>query len=426
MRKLTAIIIGAGSRGQSISGHMKKLSEQYEVIAVAEPLADRRNTVRERFNIPRERCFTDWKPLLALGKIADIAVITTMDKDHFAPAMEAISLHYDILLEKPVSPDPVECEKLAHYAQQEGVKILICHVLRYTPFYSTVKKLISDGVIGDVISVTHEENVGNTHQSHSFVRGNWGNEGRASFMLLQKSCHDIDILQWLIGKKCKKVQSFGSLRYFKRENAPEGAPERCIEGCPHSSTCPYDTAKLYQGEKATAWFRGASTGKVDPTDADVEQALRTTQYGKCVYKCDNDVVDHQTVNMLFEDDVTVTFTMCAFNKGGRFSHIMGTKGEIWAALDDQEKPIRVFDFETRKETEYPYIGKEGLVDGHGGGDNGIVGAFYEYLTGTYQGNALSDIRTSVDNHHIVFAAEQSRKTGMIVDMEEYLASLKLD
>ena len=156
------------------------------------------------------------------------------------------------------------------------------------------------------------------------------------------------------------------------------------------------------------------------------EALRTTQYGKCVYKCDNDVVDHQTVNMLFEDDITVTFTMCAFNKGGRYTHIMGTKGEMWAALNDEEKPIRVYNFETRQETEYPYIGKEGLVDGHAGGDMGIVTALYQLLTGTYEGNALSDIRTSVDNHHIVFAAEQSRKTGKIVDMDEYIATLCLD
>ncbi|MBE6916682.1 MAG: Gfo/Idh/MocA family oxidoreductase [Ruminococcaceae bacterium] len=422
-KKLTAIIIGAGSRGRSISRHMKDLPEQYEVVAVAEPIDNRRNALKEKFNIPDERCFTDWKPLLALGKIADVAVIATMDKDHFEPAMAAISQHYDILLEKPVSPDPIECEKIACAAEKEGVKILICHVLRYTPFYGTVKKLITDGVIGDVISVNHEENVGNEHQSHSFVRGNWGNEGRASFMLLQKSCHDIDILQWLVGKKCKKVQSFGSLRYFRRENAPEGAPERCIDGCPHGESCPYNTEKLYI-QRGHGWFRDAAAKKVAPTDEEVMEALRTTQYGKCVFKCDNDVVDHQTVNMLFEDDVTVNFTMCAFNKGGRYTHIMGTKGELWAALNDEEKPIRVYNFETREETEYPYTGKEGLVDGHAGGDMGMVVALYELLNGTYKGNALSDIRTSVNNHHIVFAAEQARKTGAIIDMDAYIASLE--
>lgn len=425
MKKLTAIVIGAGGRGQSMSNNMHRLPEQYEVVAVAEPLDNRRHAVKEKFGIPDDRCFADWKPLLALGKIADVAVIATMDKDHFEPTMQAISLHYDILLEKPVSPDPVECEKMARAAEKEGVKILVCHVLRYTLFYSTVKKLITDGAIGDVISVNHEENVGNEHQSHSFVRGNWGNEGRASFMLLQKSCHDIDILQWLIDKKCKKVQSFGSLRYFRRENAPAGAPERCIDGCPHGESCPYNTEKLYI-QRGHGWFRNAATGMVNPTDEDVGHALRTTQYGKCVFKCDNDVVDHQVVNMLFEDDVTVSFTMCAFNKGGRYTHIMGTKGELWAALNDEEKPIRVYNFETRQETEYPYIGKEGLTDGHGGGDMGIIVALYEHLTGTYKGNALSDIRTSVNNHHIVFAAEQARKTGTIVDMDAYVTSLKLD
>ena len=159
-----------------------------------------------------------------------------------------------------------------------------------------------------------------------FVRGNWGNSKRSSCMLLQKSCHDMDILQWLIGKKCKKVQSFGALSYFKEENAPKDAPDYCIQGCPKADTCPYNAVRLYLDDKENDWFRTTSTREANPTDEMVETALRTTQYGKCVFKCDNDVVDHQTVNMIFEDDITVTFTMNAFNKGGRFIHIMEQKG----------------------------------------------------------------------------------------------------
>ena len=419
---LTAILIGAGNRGELYARNMGEMEDKYKVIAVAEPIESRRNVIKERHGISEEMCFTDWKPLLEKGKIADVAVIATMDKQHLEPTLAAIECGYDILLEKPVSPDPIECQKIALAAEEKGVKIVVCHVLRYTPFFITIKNLIDEGRLGKVMSINHEECVGNVHQSHSFVRGNWGNSERSSCMLLQKSCHDMDILQWLVGKKLKKVQSFGSLTYFRKENAPEGAPEYCIQGCPKGDTCPYNAKKLYLIEGGS-WFRTTCTKHANPTDEMVENALRTTQYGKCVFKCDNDVVDHQTVNMLFEDDVTVTFTMNAFNKGGRFIHIMGTKGELRASMADKDEPMLLYDFETKQTEEIQAYGKDGLVNGHGGGDSGIVVALYEYLNGEYTGCSVSDIRTSVDNHLIVFAAEESRATNTVVDFEEFVSKL---
>ena len=420
---LKAVLIGAGNRGETYTDIMAGMKDKFQVVAVAEPIESRRNEISRKHGLDSSMCFADWKPLLKLGKIADVAVVSTMDRQHMEPAMEAIRLGYDILLEKPVSPKPEECEKIAKAAEEKGVKIVVCHVLRYTPFFITLKNLIDSGKLGQVVSINHEECVGNVHQSHSFVRGNWGNSGRSSCMLLQKSCHDMDILQWLIGKKCKKVQSFGSLTYFKRENAPEDAPDYCIEGCPHGETCPYNAVKLYLDDKKNDWFRTTATREANPTDEMVEHTLRTSQYGKCVFKCDNDVVDHQTVNMLFEDDVTVTFTMNAFNKGGRFIHVMGTKGEVRAALDGKGTPISLYDFETKTTTEIPIMGKDGIGGGHGGGDEGIVQSLYEYLTGTYTGCSVSDIRTSVNNHLIVFAAEEARKNGTVVDFADYVKSL---
>ena len=422
-KTLTAILIGAGLRGKCYTDIMADLGDKYKVVAVAEPVDSRRDYIKEKHNLPEEMCFSDYKPLLALGKIADLAIIATMDQDHFEPTMTAISLKYDLLLEKPVSNDPAECLKIAMYAEEMGVDVLVCHVLRYSDMFVALKKLILDGAVGDIVSINHEECVGNVHQSHSFVRGNWGNSTRSSCMLLQKSCHDMDILQWLVGKKCKKVQSFGNLSYFKRANAPEGSPEYCIEGCPAADTCPYNAVKLYLDDKKNLWFRGAATKETDPTDEQVENAIRTTQYGKCVFKCDNDVVDHQTVNMLFEDDVTVTFTMNAFNKGGRFIHIMGTKGEIRAAIDG-ETPISIYDFETRKTREHNVITCDGVTAGHGGGDYGIVTTLYDYLTDNYNGFSASGVTTSVDNHLIVFAAEESRATNKVIDLEEFAETLK--
>ncbi len=420
---LNVVLIGAGNRGETYTNFMAETEGKFKVVAVAEPIESRRNLIKEKHQIPDEMCFEDWKPLLAMGKIADIAIISTMDRQHLEPTMAAIDCKYDILLEKPVSPDPVECQKIALHAEEVGVKIVVCHVLRYTPLFMTIKNLINEGKLGDIISINHEECVGHVHQSHSFVRGNWGNSKKSSPMLLQKSCHDMDILQWLVGKKCKKVQSFGALTYFKRSNAPEGSPEYCIEGCPHADKCVYNSVKLYLDNKKNTWFRTTSTREANPTDEMVEHAMRTTQYGKCVFKCDNDVVDHQTVNLLFEDDVTVTFTMNAFNRGGRFIHIMGTKGELHASMASDEAPITLYDLEARKLHEIPVGGKDGLNNGHGGGDAGIVNSLYEYLTGTYTGCSISDIRTSVNNHLIVFAAEESRANGTVVDLDEFTAKL---
>lgn len=423
MKTLTAILIGAGNRGTAYTNIMARSEGRFKVIAVAEPIDSRRNYIRDKHGIPEENCFTDWKPLLAEGKIADFAIVSTMDRDHFAPAMAAIDLGYDLLLEKPASSTPEDCLAIADAAEKKGVKVLICHVLRYTSFFMTLKKLIDDGAVGRVMSVNHEENVGNVHQTHSFVRGNWGNEKRSSPMLLQKSCHDMDILQWLLGKKCKKVQSFGMRSYFRAENAPAGAPERCIDGCPVGDTCPYNAVKLYFDDKKNAWFRTTCTREASPTDETVEKALRTTQYGKCVFKCDNDVVDHQTVNLLFEDDVTVTFNMNAFNRGYRWIHICGTKGEIHAVMADN-KPIELFDFASRKTTLIPASGMDGVTGGHGGGDDGIIDALYAYLTDSYHGKSVCGIRESVNNHLIVFAAEKSRAEGRVVDFDEYVASLR--
>ncbi|MBQ4561936.1 MAG: Gfo/Idh/MocA family oxidoreductase [Clostridia bacterium] len=420
MKKLKVILIGIGNRGKTYTDIMRGLPEQFELVAIADPIDDRRLHKQKRWGLPDDMVFTDWRPLLEKGKIADLAVIATMDREHFGPAMKCIELGYDLLLEKPIAPTLEECREITRAATEKGTKVVICTVLRYTRIFNAIKSVIDSGRLGKIMSINHEEGVGNIHQTHSFVRGNWGNAERSSDMLLQKSCHDVDILQWLIGKKCKKVQSFGMLSYFKEENAPEGAGERCLD-CPVATDCMYNAVKIYYDDKENNWFRTTSTHKVEPTDEDVMEALRTTQYGKCVYKCDNNVVDHQVVNMLFEDDITVTFTMNAFNKGGRFLHIMGTKGELRAAMDEST-PITVYDFAADKtETVDSTKAKDGINGGHGGGDGGIIGALYAYLNGTYEGNSVPEIEESYYNHAIAFAIEEARKTGTIVDFDEFWA-----
>ncbi len=424
MKKVKAILIGAGLRGITYTDVFAENRDKFELVAVAEPIESRRNYIKEKHALSEDCCFKDFKPLFEKGKIADVAIIATMDRDHFAPAMEAIRLGYDILLEKPIAPTPEECEAITNLAEKMGTRVVVCHVLRFTPFFVALKEIIDSGKIGDVVSISQIECVGNEHQSHSFVRGNWGNEEKSSFMLLQKSCHDMDILQWLIGSECKQVQSFGSLTYFTESNAPDGAPEYCIDGCPEGGTCPYNAVKLYL-ESDSDWFRSACTKKVNPNDEDVKKAISTTQYGKCVFRCDNNVVDHQVVNLLFDGGVTVSFTMCAFNKGGRTIHIMGTKGEIEARLEDN-KPIQIYTFEDRAFSEYDYnaMGGEGQSGGHNGGDEGIMEAFYNYIAYGKTGKNICTLKRSLENHYIAFAAEHSRRSGSIVNVEDYINNIK--
>ena len=417
MKKLKVVLIGAGGRGNTYTAHMDE--ERFQVVAVAEPIVERRERIQLRHGIPEDMCFDTWETLLEKEKFADVALIATSDSLHYAPAMKAIERGYNLLLEKPVAPTAKECVDIANAAKEKGVKVLVCHVLRYTPFFSKIKEMIKNGDIGKVISIHHSENVGNLHHSHSYVRGNWGNTGRSSNMLLAKSCHDIDILQWLVDSECKYVSSFGSLSYFNKENAPDGAPEYCMDGCPYKDTCYYDATKIYSVD-AEGWFKGHALRKENPTQEDYENLQRTTLYGKCVFKCDNDVVDHQVVNLEYENGAVASFNMSSFNSGGRFIRVMGTDGEIYG--DMSKNTLDFFSFKTREHTEikpWELNLDDSIVSGHGGGDGGIVNTLYKYIAEDYTGDMLSEIGISVENHLTVFAAEKARLEKIVVDVEAF-------
>lgn len=418
MKKLTVVLIGAGDRGSKYTNLMVDMPDQFQVVGVAEPIENRRENIKHIHNIYEENCFNDWNKLLNKPKFADIAIISTQDSMHYEPAMKALELGYDLLLEKPIAPTEEECVSILRQARKYGRKIIVCHVLRYTSFYGKLKELLENDKIGDIMSITHTEGVGNVHQSHSFVRGNWGNTERSTFMLLAKTCHDIDLLQWIMNKKCKQVQSFGSLNYFTKRYAPEGAADYCIHGCPHGDTCYYNAVKLYLEDKENMWFRTTITGKVSPTDEHVIDALNNSQYGRCVYKCDNDVVDHQVVNMEFEGGPTVSFTMSAFNQGGRKTNIMGIKGEIFCDFERDE--IKLYSFDTRETEEIhtkDIFADSTIVGDHGGGDTGIVHALYDYITGSKSAEEVSEIGISCENHLLVFAAEKSRLRNSVVKID---------
>lgn len=422
MKVLKVILIGAGDRGRIYTSRMPK--DKFKVVGVAEPVAKLREYIKETYQLPEEMCFESWEDILSQPKMADVAVISTMDRLHYEPTMKAIEMGYDILLEKPVSPDYQECVAMANAAKQKGNKVLVCHVLRYAPFFMKIKEMIEEGKVGKVLSVHHTECVGHVHQSHSFVRGNWGNSEESSCMILQKCCHDMDIIQWLVDSPCKRVHSFGSLGHFTKENAPEGSPERCDKTCPVYDTCYYNAVKLYLEDEKNTWFRNAATKKETPTNEEVAEALKTTQYGKCVYKCNNNVVDHQVVNLEFENGAVASFNMSAFNEGGRYIRVMGTDGELSGSIGDMQ--LEFFDFRTRQKTSIDLVNataSNSIVGGHGGGDQGLMNALYDYIVGACDGDKLSNIAISVENHLISFAAEKSRLEDRIIDLKEFAKEL---
>ena len=412
-----AILLGAGQRGNAYCDYALNNPDEIQIVGVAEPDSVRRKDFQKKHNIPELDCFDTWEDIFARDKWADALIICTQDNMHYEPAMTAIAMGYDILLEKPISPNPRECVEIAHAAEAKGVKVVVCHVLRYTPFFSKIKEIIDSGEIGDVVTVVHNENVGDLHHSHSFVRGNWGNSEASSPMILAKSCHDMDIMQWLVDKDCLRLSSFGSLSYFTKENCPQGAPARCTDGC-KVEDCPYDARKLYLNSD-NEWFRSVAAGHYNATDEEVEIALKTGPYGRCVYQCDNDVVDHQVVSMQFQDGVTAIFSMSSLTPDtSRSIKIMGTKGQIKG--HSTPKSIIINNFVERSEREI-IADSEG---GHGGGDVGIVEAFCAYVTGKNPGKTISEANISAQNHMLCFAAEKSRlEGGAIVEIKSFLEGI---
>lgn len=417
MKKITAVLIGAGQRGMDCyAPYALKYPNELEFVAVAEPDDKRRNAFCEMHNIPETMAFESYEQVLEKGKIADAALICTQDNMHYEPTLKAMSVGYDILLEKPMSNDLREAYQLSEAAKEYDGSIVICHVLRYTPFFIELKRLLESKVIGEVVTVQHNENVGYWHQAHSYVRGNWRDTKVASPMILAKCSHDMDILHWLIDSECRSLSSYGGLRYFKEENAPEGAPDMCLDGCPAEATCPYSAKKIYMGNNQSPQFKILrSVVNKEGTVDGLTEALKTGPYGRCVFKCDNDAVDHQTVNMNFNNDVTVAFTMTGFTKEcSRTLKIMGTHGEIRGHMENAE--IEILDFNSGHTTT---VSVNAAGEGHGGGDEGLMRDFVTYIRTGEKTNRLSFAEESYQSHLMSFGAEYSKNVGSMIALDAF-------
>ncbi len=411
------IIVGAGNRGTAYAQYAVHHPDQVQIVGVAEPRQFHRNHIAENHQISVDKVFNDWQALAQQPKFADAVIIATQDKMHVEPAVAFANLGYHILLEKPIAPTPEECHLIVDAALKNKVLFGVCHVLRYTEYTQKLKEILDSGQIGEIVSVQHLEPVGYSHQAHSYVRGNWRNESESAFMLLTKSCHDIDWIRYIIGERCLQVSSFGGLYHFRRENQPPQAADRCLD-CDYEPQCPYSAKRYYLGRVArnnSDWPISVITE--DPSVEGVKKALREGPYGRCVYACDNDVVDHQVVNMLFEKGKTAAFTMTAYaGSGHRKTRIFGTRGEIYG--DSQN--IEVFDFLTDEKRTIPTGSTDGsILSGHGGGDYHLMRHFVAALAANDQNKILSGPEESLESHLIVFAAEDARRRGSVEKLDEY-------
>lgn len=419
MKAARLLIIGAGSRGTAYASHALARPNEARVVGVAEPRDAWRERMAEAHAVPPTNVTRDWHELASRRKLADAVVIATPDRLHVEPAIAFAWKGYHVLLEKPMAPDEEGCRRIVSAALDAKVVFAVCHVLRYTPYSRRIKELVEGGAIGDVVSVQHLEPVGYWHQAHSYVRGNWSREELASSMLLAKCCHDLDWIRFIVGSRCVAIQSFGTLKHFRADSRPPGAAARCLE-CSVEPSCPYSAVKIYLGRVAsgqTGWPVDVLVSEVD--EASVLEALRAGPYGRCVYDCDNDVVDHQIVNMLFDGGQTASLTMTGFTEADhRQTRIFGTRGQ---RVGDGRR-IRRFDFlaDTWDEIDTG-AGDATILGGHGGGDIGLMEAFVDAVRHGDQHRVLSGPVETLETHMMAFAAERSRMEHRVVAMEEMLA-----
>ncbi len=406
-KPVTALVIGAGKRGNIYGNFALRFPDQLKIVGVAEPNPVRNERFAAAHGLPAERRFSDWQPLLSGERIADAVIISNPDHVHFEPCMAAMDAGYHVLLEKPISPSEEECRRILARSRKHNRILAICHVLRYAPYFRKLKELINSGAIGRVISLQHLEPIEYVHMSHSYVRGNWHNSESSAPIVLAKSSHDLDILRWLVGEPCRSIHAFGNLSWFRKENAPAGSTDRCTDGCAVESSCPYSALQIYYRDRKRNYVFDLPPRKEDQP-AFVLEELKRSNYGRCVYRMDNDQPDHYISNILFANGVTANFSMEAFTSyEGRHTRIMGSHGDIVGDMTE----FNITHYRSGKKEHW--IEK---TDKHGGGDWRLMADFVQAVSKNDPGLLTSTIEASIESHLMGFAAEKSRKEKLVVDV----------
>jgi len=411
-KPITAITCGAGNRGNVYGNYAIEYPDQLNIVGAAEPIPIRMERYAKKHNIPDENRFVTWEHVFERPKFADAIIVSTPDDLHYGPCMAALRLGYDVLLEKPISPSEKECRDILNLTKSTGRIVAVCHVLRYAPYFIKLRELMQEGEIGEIISIQHMEPIQHIHMSHSYVRGNWHNSKECTPIILAKSCHDLDILRWMIGKPSQKIQAFGDLRWFRKENAPKGWTPRCEEGCKARRKCSYEAKKIYNANSGWTYVFDLPDDKAE-WPGFIRKALETTNYGRCVYNMDNDQCDHYITNIQFDDNVTASFSMEAFTPwGGRRTRVMGSMGYI----EGDMSKFTQYDFLSgRSETllASELNTKKYRNTGHGGGDWRLVADWIQAIYQRDPGLLTSTIDQSIESHIMGFMAEKSRMNDSV-------------
>lgn len=428
-KQITAIVVGAGDRGNVYASVALTHPEKFKIVGVVDPDTVRREAMREKYNVPAENCFSYVEELVKRERFADAVINGTMDHLHVETSIPVLEKGYHLLLEKPFAVNETEMNKLRRVAKKYNSKVVIGHVLRYTDFYSAIKKHVDDGDIGKPIAIECCEHVNYHHMAVSFVRGKWGSPKVCyAPMILAKCCHDIDMMLWMMNAtRPHSVASFGSEFQFGRSKKPEGAGTRCLLDCPYVDECIYSAKGHYLARPR--WGQHVWSileGKKEITEADKVESLKTDNpYGKCVWECERDGnVDHQCVTIEFENGATGVFSLAGgAAKSERHIHIVGTEGEIKGVFEDSSYVIRKmtpYDEHSGSEKEYRLDvsgDMTGATGGHGGGDPKLVLDFIDYLNTGKVSTSCATLEDSVISHVTVFRAEEARKKRTVVDIE---------
>lgn len=406
-KHVTVVVIGAGARGRTYAAYALRYPKALKVVGVADILQERKENMAKQFGIPEKYRFGDWQEVFRIPKFADAVVIATPDPLHFAPCMKALEQGYDVLLEKPIAQSTRECQQILTQAKKYDRLVGVCHVLRYAPYFIALRKTLQSGAIGDIVSIQHMERIRFHHMAHSYVRGNWKNSTETTPIVVAKSCHDMDMIRWLVDKPCKSVAAYGDLYLFRKENAPRLATQRCLD-CPVEAECAFSAKRIYLEQRRYLYvFDIPDEDRNNPKHKDlILEKLRTTDYGRCVYRSGSDQCDHLVAAMEFEGKVTASFSMEAFTaEGGRLIRVMGTKGYV----DGDMKSFMVTDFLTGQKSVWAQdISSLPGYEGHAGGDFGIVKDFVLAVANRDPKRLSSTIDLSVESHIMGFEAERSR------------------
>jgi predicted dehydrogenase len=427
-KPLTAIIVGAGHRAMVYADYATQHPDELQITGVADPDPRRREQAASHFNIPPERCFDSATALAAKGRLADVIINGTGDFDHVPTTLPLLACGYDVLLEKPFAVSEAEMNQLASATERYQNRVAICHILRHAPFYSAIRKTLHEGAIGEILNIQTTEHVSYHHMSTSYVRGKRNREAVSAPMLLAKCCHDIDLIVWMMGGRAPlNVSSFGSRMFFRADKAPHNAGTRCLVDCTIEADCLYSARKLYI-DHPNRWkfyvWDNLKNGPNAPIEEKIEALKTTSPFGRCIWKCDNDVVDHQSVMVEFEGGATATHNMIGgASKGSRGVHILGTTGEIFGHFEDSRFTIRRIDPRPGHEYADEVIDLKitgdmtGAQGGHGGGDLRLVADFCRFARGKAPSLCTTSLADSINGHRVCFRADQAMREKRMISME---------